>query len=205
MQAFIKNEIQKTSALMLKMEKDAVLLNTVEQIARECIAALRQGGKILFAGNGGSAADSQHLAAELVGRLSYDRPGIAAIALTTDTSALTAIGNDYSFEQIFSRQVEAIACKGDVLIGISTSGKSRNILNALKTARDKGMLTVGFTGAAAPLMVEYCDFVLQVPSRETPKIQESHIMLGHIICGLIEEAMYGAEYNPKHHAETAGA
>jgi len=205
MQAFIKNEIQKTSALMSKIEEDAPLLNTVEHIAQRCIAALRQGGKILFAGNGGSAADSQHLAAELVGRLSYDRPGIAAIALTTDTSALTAVGNDYSFEQIFSRQVEAIARKGDVLIGISTSGKSRNILNALKTARDKGMLTVGFTGAAAPLMVECCDFVLQVPSRETPKIQESHIMLGHIICGLIEEAMYGAEYNPKRHAETAGA
>jgi D-sedoheptulose 7-phosphate isomerase len=117
--------------------------------------------------------------------------------LTTDTSALTAIGNDYSFENLFSRQVEAIGQAGDVLIGITTSGKSPNILKALDVARAKGMTTIGFTGKSAPLLAERCDFVLNVPSAETPKIQECHIMLGHIVCALIEEDIFGAEYNPR--------
>ncbi len=182
---------------MLQIEEDTALLNTVKAIAQRCIASLRNGGKILFAGNGGSAADSQHMAAELVSRLSYDRPGLASIALTTDTSALTAIGNDYSFENLFSRQVEALGRKGDVLIGISTSGKSPNILKAFKAARSLGMVTIGFTGKTAPMMAERCDLVLNIPSSETPKIQECHILLGHIVCSLIEEEMFGAEYNPK--------
>lgn len=192
----MKEEIQKTRNIMLQIEENAEFLQTTQNIADLCIAALRAQGKILFAGNGGSAADSQHLAAELVSRLRYDRPGMAAIALTTDTSALTAIGNDYSFENLFSRQVEALGQKGDVLIGISTSGKSPNILKALAAARDKGIHTVGLAGLSSPLMAEQCDLVLNVPSRETPKIQECHIMLGHIICALIEEEIYGAKYNP---------
>lgn len=193
---FIKKELQKTQLTILQIEEDFTLLNTVERIAQRCIAALRAGGKILFAGNGGSAADSQHLAAELVTRLGYDRPGMAALALSTDTSVLTAIGNDYSFEHLFSRQVQAIGQKEDVFIGISTSGKSPNILKALETARNKRITTIGFTGKTAPLMTERCDLLLNVPATETPKIQECHIMLGHIICALMEEELYGAQYNP---------
>jgi D-sedoheptulose 7-phosphate isomerase len=205
MQQLIKDEIQKTRLLLAKIEQDEALLKSAEHIARECIRSLRHGGKILFVGNGGSAADSQHLAAELVSRLRYDRPGLAAIALTTDTSALTAIGNDYSFELLFARQVESLGQKGDVLIGISTSGRSPNILRAFEAARKKGITTVGFTRDAAPSMEERCDFVLNVPARDTAKIQECHIVFGHIICALIEEEIYGAEYNPARQQETATA
>ena len=197
MQHYIQTEIQKLSSLLSKIQQDDFLLTIVEKIAAECTNALQQGKKILFAGNGGSAADSQHLAAELVSRLNYDRPGLAAIALTTDTSALTAIGNDYTFEHIFSRQIEALGQPGDVFIGISTSGKSKNIIRALNTARIKEMTTIGFTGINAPLMAEYCDWVINVPSCETPKIQECHILFGHIICGLIENAMFGKEFGQK--------
>jgi len=196
MHNMIHDEIQKLSSLLLQIQNDHQLLQTIEKIAEDCTHALRQGKKILFAGNGGSAADSQHLAAELVSRLNYNRPGLAAIALTTDTSALTAIGNDYSFENIFSRQIESLGQAGDVLIGISTSGKSPNILKALDVARSKEMITIGFTGMHAPMMVERCDSVVNIPSKETPKIQECHIMFGHIICALIEDALFGAEYDP---------
>src|SRR3990167_7025280 len=193
---FIKEEIQKTSTVLSLIMQDTSLLATVEAIAQQCVHALRQNKKILFAGNGGSAADSQHLAAELVSRMRYDRPGLAAIALTTDTSVLTAIGNDYAYENVFCRQVESIGQPGDVLIGVTTSGKSPNILKALGVARTREMITIGFTGMRAPMMVERCDLVLHVPSAEIPKIQECHILFGHIICALIEEEIYGAEYNP---------
>jgi D-sedoheptulose 7-phosphate isomerase len=196
MHKLIQDEIQKLSVLLTQIQKDGQLLSVIEKIADQCTLALKQGKKIMFAGNGGSAADSQHLAAELVSRLNYNRPGLAAIALTTDTSALTAIGNDYAFENIFSRQVEALGQPGDVLIGISTSGKSPNILKALNVARSKQMTTIGFTGHHAPMMTESCDWVVNVPSKETPKIQECHIMFGHIICALIEDAIFGAEYGP---------
>lgn len=201
MRNMIIQEIQKTRAILSLLENDQPLLQTVEMIVTQCVNALRQERKILFAGNGGSAADSQHLAAELVSRLSYDRPGLAALALTTDTSALTAIGNDYSFEYLFARQIESIGQKGDVFIGISTSGKSPNILKAFEAARKKQITTIGFTGKTAPPMSERCDFVLNVPATETPKIQECHILLGHIICGLIEEDIFGAQYNPRRLAE----
>lgn len=196
MQNTIQDEIQKLSSVLLQIQQDEQLLQTVENIAKECINALKQGKKILFAGNGGSAADSQHLAAELLSRLNYDRPGLAAIALTTDTSALTAIGNDYLFENIFSRQVDALGQPGDVFIGISTSGKSPNILKGFEAARNKQMKAIGFTGMHSPLMAEKCDWVLNIPSRETPKIQECHIMFGHIICALIEDTIFGAEFSP---------
>lgn len=196
MRNFIQGEIQKLLATLQQIQQNEEQLHVIETIAECCIGALRRGNKILFAGNGGSAADCQHLAAELVGRLRYDRPGMAAIALTTDTSALTSIGNDYAFESIFSRQIESLGREGDVFIGISTSGKSPNILKALTVARDLHMTTVGFTGAQSPLMADCCDIVLNTPSAETSKIQECHIMFGHIICGLIEDAMFGAEYNP---------
>jgi D-sedoheptulose 7-phosphate isomerase len=196
MQKFIVDEIQKTQLVLAAILQDQTLLETAEKISRQCIHALRQGHKILFAGNGGSAADSQHLAAELVSRLRYDRPGLAAIALTTDTSALTAIGNDYAFENLFARQVEALGQPGDVLIGISTSGKSPNVLRAFEAARQKGILTVGFTRDVAAMMTERCDLTLNIPHQETAKIQECHLLFGHIICALIEEEIFGAEYNP---------
>lgn len=196
MNNLIQSEITKLAGLLLQIQNDTQLLQTVQEIADTCIAALQQGKKILFAGNGGSAADSQHLAAELVSRLRYNRPGLAAIALTTDTSALTAIGNDYSFENLFSRQVEAIGQAGDIFIGISTSGKSPNILKALDVARAKDMITIGFSGMQSPMMAERCNLMLNVPSSETPKIQECHIMFGHIICAVIEDVIFGAEYDP---------
>lgn len=196
MQNMIQGEIQKLSTVLVQIQQDNQLLQTVENIAKECIHALKQGKKILFAGNGGSAADSQHLAAELLSRLNYDRPGLAAIALTTDTSALTAIGNDYLFENIFSRQIEALGQEGDVFVGISTSGKSPNILKAFEAARKRKMKTIGFTGMQSPLMAECCDWVMNIPSRETPKIQECHILFGHIICALIEDTIFGAEFSP---------
>ncbi len=191
MQQYINDEIQKSVSLLSHFRNDQLLLEQVEKITKRCVQALREGKKILLAGNGGSAADSQHLAAELVGRLRYNRPALAAIALTTDTSALTAIGNDYAFEQIFSRQVEAIGQAGDIFVGISTSGQSPNILRALEVARAKQMVTMGFTGLSAPLMVERCDFLLNIPTKETSKIQECHIMFGHIICALIENTLFG--------------
>ncbi|OGT35215.1 MAG: phosphoheptose isomerase [Gammaproteobacteria bacterium RIFCSPHIGHO2_12_FULL_37_14] len=196
MHHFIQNEIKKLSTLLLHIQQDAELLKKIVMIVESCTQALKQGNKILFAGNGGSAADAQHLAAELVTRLCYDRPALAAIALTTDTSALTAIGNDYAFEKIFSRQIAAIGQANDVFIGITTSGKSPNILCALETARAKGLVTIGLTGRQTPFMTERCDIILNIPSNETPKIQECHIMFGHIICSLIEEAMFGESYNP---------
>lgn len=196
MHQLIQSEINKLSTLLLQMQQNTALLSTVQAIADTCINALQQGKKILFAGNGGSAADSQHLAAELVSRLRYNRPGLASIALTTDTSALTAIGNDYAFDHIFARQIEAIGQAGDVFIGISTSGKSPNILKAFDAAREKGLITIGFAGASAPLMTERCQFVMNIPAKETPKIQECHIMFGHIICAIIEDVIFGAEYDP---------
>lgn len=203
MNSLILREIQKLSALLVKVEADTALLETAEKIAQASIHALKNRKKILFAGNGGSAADAQHLAAELVSRLRFDRPGLAAIALTTDTSALTAIGNDYAFENIFSRQVEALGQEGDIFFGITTSGKSPNILKAVAAARAQGMISIVMTGAQSPLLAESCDFVLNIPSRETPKIQECHIMFGHIICAIIEDTMFGAQYDPLLQAQQA--
>jgi D-sedoheptulose 7-phosphate isomerase len=186
MKQYICSEVSKTLATMQRLADDESISVTVEQVATTCCDALRAGKKILFAGNGGSAADAQHLAGELVSRLNFDRPGLAAFALTTDTSVLTAIGNDYGYEKLFARQVNAVGTAGDVLIAISTSGRSPNILRALEEGRRKGLVTVGMTGKAGGEMPPLCDYCIRVPSSETPKIQECHIVLGHIICGLIE-------------------
>ena len=156
--------------------------------APNCICS--RGNKIMFAGNGGSAADAQHLAAELVGRLGRDRPGLAAIALTADTAILTAVGNDYGFEDVFARQVDAIGKAGDVLIAISTSGRSPNLLKALRAAGAKGIAAIGFTGATGGDMAALCDPCLRVPSRATQKIQEAQIVLGHVLCALIERRLF---------------
>jgi D-sedoheptulose 7-phosphate isomerase len=182
----IRQQLRRSVEVLDAMLADGDLLSTVEQAAGLCVEAVTTGRKVLLAGNGGSAADAQHIAAELVSRFAYDRPGLAAFALTTDTSALTAIGNDYGYELLFARQVQAVGVRGDVLIGISTSGRSPNVLAALREARSRGLATIGLTGAGGDAMAPLCDLLLRVPASETPKIQEAHITLGHIICGLIE-------------------
>lgn len=186
----IASEIDKTIEIMRAMRLDEALRKSVEDVVSACVQSLASGGKVLFAGNGGSAADSQHLAGEFVSRFNYDRPGLAAFALTTDTSVLTAIGNDYGYDKVFSRQVEAVGRKGDVFIGLSTSGKSANVIAGLTAARRLSLTTVGMTGRSGKPMDAYCDIVIRVPSDETPKIQEGHIVLGHIICGLVEQRVF---------------
>lgn len=183
---YFRNEMSKSVTTLDRIASDAAIAALVEDLTNVCCTALRSGRKILLAGNGGSAADAQHLAGEFVSRLNFDRPGLAAFALTTDTSVLTAVGNDYGYEKIFARQIDAVGSEGDIFIGISTSGRSPNILRALEASRRKGLVTVGFTGTPGGAMPDLCDFCLQVPSSETPKIQEGHIVLGHILCGLIE-------------------
>lgn len=186
-------QIAESISVKQRILTDAALIGLVEQVANECIAAYSRGNRVLLAGNGGSAADAQHIAAEFVGRYGFDRPGLAAAALTTDTSMLTAIGNDYGFEQIFRRQLEANGRQGDVFIGISTSGNSPNILGALQFSREIGIVTVGLTGQAGGKMKALCDYCIQVPSTDTPRIQESHIMLGHIVCAIVEDELFGEQ------------
>ncbi|HND14554.1 MAG TPA: D-sedoheptulose 7-phosphate isomerase [Pseudomonadales bacterium] len=158
--------------------------------AAACAASLAAGGKILLAGNGGSAADAQHVAGELVGRFAFDRPGLPAVALTVDTSILTAVANDYGYEAVFARQVQALGAAGDVFIGYSTSGRSPNILRALAEARARGLVTIGLCGADGGAMTALCDHLLAAPSRATPRIQEAHLLLGHMLCELVERAAF---------------
>jgi D-sedoheptulose 7-phosphate isomerase len=162
--------------------------NSLEIAANLCIDGLKNGGKILIFGNGGSAADAQHIAAELVGRYKVERRGLPAIALTTDTSALTSIGNDYGFDFVFSRQVEALATKNDVVIGISTGGSSINVINGLSIAKQLGCKTIGLSGRNGGEMNALCDINLVVPAEDTPRIQEMHILIGHSLCHLIDQA-----------------
>lgn len=161
--------------------------------AAMCVAAYRDGKRVLIAGNGGSAADAQHIAGELVSRFYFDRPGLAAMALTTDSSVLTAIGNDYGYDHLFARQLQANGVPGDVFIAISTSGASRNVLRALDYAKTVGIRTIGLKGNAETAMDTLCDICIAVPSRSTPRIQEAHIVIGHIICELIEQSMFGGK------------
>jgi D-sedoheptulose 7-phosphate isomerase len=168
----------------------------LERIARAMTASLHGGGKVLWCGNGGSAGDSQHLAAELVGRFRRERRGLASVALTTDSSALTAIANDYGYEAVFSRQVEALGAEGDILVGISTSGNSRNVIAALEAARAQGLVTVGFTGAGGGRMAALADHLFAAASRDTARIQEAHILAGHMICDWIELELANALSSP---------
>jgi len=158
----------------------------IVKVAQVLAKGLIQGSKILLCGNGGSAADAQHLAAEFVNRYKLERPPLPALALTTDTSILTAVGNDYSFLDIFVKQVKALGVPGDILLGISTSGKSANVLAALAVAKEKNMLTIGFCGEDSGLMQDHCDYILSVPSTNTPIIQEVHIAIGHVLCDLVD-------------------
>lgn len=186
----IKAAIELTAQLMRDMHADNELCQASADAAALCVDALKNGRKILICGNGGSAADAQHWAGELVSRFYYDRPGLPAIALTTDTSILTAIGNDYGYERVFSRQIEALGAEGDVMLALSTSGNSSNIIAALKSARERGIKTVGFTGKTGGKMRDLCDVIVSIPSESTPRIQEGHEVLGHTICGLIEAAIF---------------
>lgn len=188
----MRSALRAAAALMTRMEADTGLQDAATRAAEACITALRAGHKIMICGNGGSAADAQHWAGELVSRFLYDRPGLPAIALTTDSSILTAIGNDYGYERVFSRQVEALGQVGDVLFGLTTSGRSANILAAMRAARERGIVTVGFTGngPGAAELAAMCDITIRVPSTSTPAIQEGHEVLGHAICAMIEAAMF---------------
>ncbi len=186
----IAHEFSKALANMQAMAGDVALATQIEQAVGLCETALRAGGKLLFCGNGGSAADAQHWAGELVSRFYYDRPGLPAIALTTDSSILTAIGNDYGYDYTFARQVEALGQAGDVLVAISTSGNSPNVLRAADAARQRGMRVIGFTGQGGGLLAPMTDLCFRVPSGETPRIQEGHEFIGHLLCALIEARMY---------------
>lgn len=170
--------------------KDETLLATIQQVADACVEAFRNDKKVLFCGNGGSAADAQHISAELSGRFYTDREPLYSEALHVNSSYMTAVANDYSYDVVYSRMVKACGRKGDVLVGITTSGNSKNILQAMETAKVQGMITVGMTGASGGKMNDVCDFMLRVPSSDTPRIQESHILMGHIICQLIEENIF---------------
>ncbi|GLS03829.1 phosphoheptose isomerase [Chitiniphilus shinanonensis] len=192
MKQIIIEQINESSKVMSAMLADDQLLNAVQAAAQSCIAAYRSGRRVLLAGNGGSAADAQHIAGEFVSRFAFDRPGLPAIALTTDTSIMTAIGNDYGYEKLFSRQVQAHGVAGDILIAYSTSGKSPNIIAALEQAKQLGIICVGMSGNRGGPMQALCDHYLAVPSADTPKIQEGHAVLGHIICGLVERALFKA-------------
>lgn len=172
---------------------DKALLAQVEAVAHKCADACLAGNKVLFTGNGGSAADAQHLAGEFVSRFNYDRPGLTAFALTVDSSVLTAVGNDYGYEKVFERQVQACAKEGDVLIGLSTSGNSTNVVKGFEQALRMGVFTVALTGESGGKMRDLCDVCIRVPSPETPRVQECHITLGHIICGLVEQLIFPRE------------
>lgn len=162
-------------------------MDVIQLMAERCKEALKSGNKVLFCGNGGSAADAQHLAAELIGRFQKERRSLASVALTTDTSILTAVANDYGYDEVFARQVEGLGRSGDVLIGISTSGNSANVVKAALKARDTGMHTIALTGEGGGKLKDICDITFAVPSKVTARIQEMHIMVGHIICELVEE------------------
>ena len=190
MNDFVQREFDKTLANFNAMAADQALRAQIVQAVALCVDALRAGNKLLFAGNGGSAADAQHWAGELVSRFYYDRPGLSAIALTTDTSILTAIGNDYGYDYTFARQVEALGRAGDVLVAISTSGNSPNVLRAAEAARARGMRVLAFTGRHGGTLAPLADIAFRMPSDETPRIQEGHEFVGHLLCALVEARMH---------------
>jgi D-sedoheptulose 7-phosphate isomerase len=186
---YIRQNVQAAVELKQAILKDAALLEKILAVCRTCVAALNKGNKLMFAGNGGSAGDSQHLAAEIVGRYKFDRPGLPALALTTDTSMLTAIGNDYGYEAVFERQIQAQGKAGDVFFGITTSGNSKNVLRAIEEAKKMKIVTVGLAGSGGKIQAA-CDYCISVPSMDTARIQECHIMIGQIICGYIETTIF---------------
>ncbi len=187
----IIESIQQSIETKKQILEDSVFQNRIADTARLLVESLRNGGKIHFCGNGGSAADAQHLAAELSGRFYFDRPPLNAEALHCNTSYLTAVGNDYGYDLIFSRLIRGTGKKGDVLVGISTSGNSKNIVKAYEVCKEMGISVVSLTGETGGIMKDFSDVLLNVPSKDTPRIQESHILIGHIICELVETEMFG--------------
>lgn len=194
-QKYISDQVKKSIKVKQQLLENRKLIDLIKEVSLKCVEVYKNGNKTLIAGNGGSAADAQHIAGEFVSRFYFDRPGLASLALTTDTSIMTAIGNDYGYEKLFSRQVQANGVKGDMFIGISTSGNSANVIEALKECKEKGIITVGLTGEKGGKMAEMCDYCIKVPSNETPRIQEAHILIGHIICAVVEEAIFGKGFN----------
>ncbi len=191
MHTTIQHSLTASIAVKQAILEDRDFFEKIERAARTWITAFRGGGKVLFCGNGGSAADAQHLAAELSGRFYTDRPPLYAEALSVNSSYVTAVGNDYGFDEIFARMTEAAGRPGDVLVAFSTSGNSPNVLKAIAKARDQSMVVIGFTGATGGEMATRCDVLLNVPSTDTPRIQEAHILIGHILCQLVESELFG--------------
>jgi D-sedoheptulose 7-phosphate isomerase len=191
MKNYIINQINDSAATKKAMVENDALMNLLVEVAQVCVEVYRNGKKILIAGNGGSAADAQHFAAELVGRYGFDRPSLPSIALTTDSSNLTAIGNDYGYEYVFSRQLEGLGQEGDLFIGISTSGNSQNVINAFTSAADRGITTVALVGRDGGKMASMADYAIIVPSNATPRIQEAHLLIEHMICDIIEKEIFG--------------
>lgn len=193
MKKYILDNIKESIEAKNRLYEDELLLDTICKVVDACIKAYKNGNKILVCGNGGSAADAQHMVGELVGRFNMERPGIPAISLNSNVVVMTAVCNDYDYDAIFEKQLVAMGNKGDILISISTSGNSANCMNAVSTAKDNGIITVGLTGASGGTMKEYCDYLINVPSDNTPRIQEMHILVIHLICGLIEQALFGED------------
>ena len=185
-----KNRIQTSIDLKMSLLNNDGILKTLENIVNDIVTCYKNDGKVLWAGNGGSAADAQHLSAELSGRFFYDRPPLFSEALHVKTSYTTAVANDYSYDIIYSRLTQAMGRKGDVLIGLSTSGNSKNVIEALKVANEIGMVTIGFTGETGGNMKDVCKYLVNIPSKDTPRIQECHMILGHTICELVETHLY---------------
>jgi D-sedoheptulose 7-phosphate isomerase len=190
MRSFIVDQLREAHEIKKRILEDEALVTVIEAVARRCVEVYQAGRKTLIAGNGGSAADAQHMAAEFIGRFSFDRPSLPSIALTTDTSMLTAIANDYGFENVFRRQIQGQGVKGDMFIGISTSGRSPNIIAAMEECRQREIVTVCLTGAGEHKMAQLADYCIVVPSRSTPRIQEAHTLIGHLICSTVEAALF---------------
>lgn len=191
MQEHIKKVFRNSIDLKQVMLADPAVVALIEQLSTLCVSCFQQDGKLLFCGNGGSAADAQHLAAEFSGRFYFDRPPLYAEALHVNTSYLTAVGNDYGYEESYARMVKAMGRKGDLLFAMSTSGNSANILRAVAVAREQGMTVIGFTGETGGKLAAHCDYLLAVPSQDTPRIQECHMLVGHLICELVEGELFG--------------
>lgn len=187
----ILEQVDELTQVNQKMFSDKLLISKLAEVSSICINTFKKDGKLLIAGNGGSAADAQHFAGELVSRFLFDRPALSAIALTTDSSVLTAIGNDYGYEDVFARQIQAHGRSGDVFIAISTSGNSANILKAIQTAKAIGLVVIGLTGRSGGKMKDMCDVCLCAPSDSTPRIQECHLFFEHTLCACIEESLFG--------------
>ncbi|MES2510122.1 MAG: SIS domain-containing protein [Pseudomonadota bacterium] len=195
MLGLVRADIQASIAVKQALLQDEALLEKVTQLADDCLAALKRGGKVIFAGNGGSFADAQHLSAEFTSRFMFDRAPLASLALGTNNSAISAIGNDYGYELVFARELQGIAHPEDIFIPISTSGNSANILAAVRMARELGIRTVAWTGVSGGGLRELCDCI-RMPSGETARIQECHILIGHILCGLVEAAYFDRRETP---------